>query len=109
MEMAYCVEKAIPHSQWLSWSDEDRAKHTAYWLEQASTCQLCGTAEWEWEENKFAYEPAQKFCRGCYLKAQEAESAGNMPGTTVELNPVTPEYRARMQVIAKRRAKMETE
>lgn len=104
--MSYCVEKGIPHDQWLSWSEESRAKHIAYLLEQAEVCQLCGTAEWEWIENNFAYEPTEQFCRGCYLKEVSSEGAGKLPGTTVTLTPVTPLLRAEQAVVRQRRARL---
>jgi hypothetical protein len=48
---------------------------------------MCGTADWEWEANKFAYEPVQKRCHGCYLKDITSETEQNTPGTTVVLLP----------------------
>lgn len=86
--MSFCVERGISHTEFLSWSAEDRAKTLAYILEEAERCTLCGTAPWEWEENPFAYEPTEKFCKGCYQK--EVSSHGDqLPGTTIELAPVT--------------------
>jgi hypothetical protein len=67
-ELQYCVEHAIPHSEFLEWSDEDRAKVLAWTMEEPLRCQMCGTAEYEWEDNKFAYEPHAHVCRGCELK-----------------------------------------
>ena len=85
--MSYCYEKGIPHSVFLSWSPEDRAKTRAYLLEQSSKCGMCGTAEWEWEKDRRAYEPVEKFCMGCYLKQLAGEESGQMPGTTISLEP----------------------
>jgi hypothetical protein len=48
---------------------------------------LCGTAEWEWEEDRRAYTPVEHFCLGCYLKEQLQEDAGQQAGTTVTLIP----------------------
>lgn len=87
--MSYCYEKGLSHDEFLSWSNEARAKTLAFALEQSSRCQLCGTAEWEWDENRFAYEPVEKFCHGCHLKAIATEGNNSLPGTTVELSPVT--------------------
>ena len=103
--MAYCHDKGIPHSEFLEWDPEDRAKVLAYSLEQASRCNMCGTAEWEWEENKFAYTPIDNFCRGCYQKSvfSEQESNKSLPGTNVKLVPTTPLMKAQMQVKAKKR------
>lgn len=104
--MAYCYEKGISHDEFLSWSPESRAKTLAFALESAAKCQLCGTAEWEWEENRFAYEAEEKFCKGCYLKAVASEGHNNLPGTTVELVPVTELGKAVKKVRAQRRAAM---
>lgn len=104
--MRYCVEKGIPHDEWLQWSQESRAKTLAFLLYEAQTCQLCGTAEWEWEENKFAYEPEERFCRGCYLKHIAGEDRNSLPGTTIELVPVTEARRIEKFVLEQRRRGM---
>ncbi len=98
LEMSYCHEKGIPHSEWLSWSAMDRAKILAYSLESAERCTLCGTASWEWDEDQFAYEVEERFCKGCYMKEVTQDSAHAMPGTTVELIPSTELTRARNEL-----------
>lgn len=105
--MSYCFERGISHGEFLAWSGEDRAKTLAYALEQASRCQLCGTAQWEWDENRFAYEAEEQFCQGCYMKHVASEGNNNLPGTTVELVPVTELSRAQKTVRAQRLAQME--
>lgn len=68
----------------------------AYKLEDALRCSLCGTAEWEWEENRFAYEPVATRCHACYLKDIAGEDTHNQPGVTISLLPseaVTDEMR----------------
>jgi len=85
--MSYCHEKGIPHSEFLNWLPEDRAKTIAFILEEAGKCGLCGTAEWEWEADRRAYTPVEKVCMGCYLKHMAGEGAGQMPGTTIVLEP----------------------
>jgi hypothetical protein len=74
---------------------EDRAKMLAFVAEEATRCQLCGTAQWEWDEDQFAYAPIEQHCRGCYLKRMaEDDSGSSLPGTTVNLIPTdSPEYR----------------
>lgn len=57
----------------------------AFIIEDSLRCQMCGTAEWEWEENQFAYEPIAHRCPGCYLKDTAQEDSKNLPGTTVVL------------------------
>ena len=44
------------------------AKALAFMLEKSARCDMCGTAEWEWEADRRAYEPVEKFCMGCYLR-----------------------------------------
>lgn len=91
MELGYCVDHGIPHSVWLEkWSPEDRSKVIAYLVESAERCDMCGTAPWEWEENKFAYEAVDHFCKGCYQKSVFSDSEStSLPGTNVQLVPVT--------------------
>lgn len=103
--MSYCYEKAIPHSKFLKWKPSDKAKTIAFALEQANRCTMCGTAAWEWAENRFAYTPLDEFCQGCYTKSvfSDQESSKSLPGTNVKLVPTTPMMRAQQQVKAKKR------
>jgi hypothetical protein len=79
----------MPHSAFMEWDAEDRAKTLAYMFEEAERCSMCGTAAWEWDEaqggTKRAYQPVMKTCLGCYYKeiAREGQDIG--PGVTVEL------------------------
>jgi hypothetical protein len=103
--MSYCYDKGIPHSKFLTWEAEDKAKVLAYIMEQNTRCSLCGTAAWEWEENKFAYTAVDEFCRGCYQKAMYKDTESNtLPGTNVRLTPTTPILKAKMVVSARKRA-----
>lgn len=105
--MGYCTDKAIPHSVFLEWDPEDRAKVLAYLMEQNSRCTMCGTAPWEWEDNRFAYTAVDEFCNGCYQKAMFSDlSSTSLPGTNVKLVPTTPLLKAEMAVKAKKRRKM---
>lgn len=76
-------------------------------LEKAERCDMCGTAPWEWEENRFAYEAVDHFCQGCYLKRvySDQESA-SLPGTNVTLVASTPMRKAQRQVAEERRRQM---
>ena len=108
--MSYCFEKGIPHSKFLSWEPEDKAKTLAFAMEQSSRCTLCGTAPWEWEQNKFAYTPVEELCQGCYQKSVYQDTQGrSLPGTNVKLVPTTPLLRAKMQVVGRRRSKLAKE
>lgn len=66
---------------------------------EGEKCALCGTADWEWEEDKFAYEPVVHACMGCYYKSVYNESLGKpAPGTTVELQKTTPQQKAQRAI-----------
>lgn len=71
-------------------------------------CDLCGTAEWEWEEDKRAYAPTEQFCMGCYMKTVYGDGGGgNTPGTTIRLVPTNTIEHARILVSQKKRAMMQ--
>lgn len=78
-------------------------------MESADTCNLCGTADWQWAEDQHAFAPSEHWCRGCYLKSIASEDAGKMPGTTVNLVPATAKFLAEMEDREKRRARMRAE
>jgi len=65
----------------------------AFRIESGLRCQLCGTAEWEWDPkqggSKFAYEPVGHDCKGCYVKevAQQTDEGERFPGRTFRLRP----------------------
>jgi len=87
MEMAYCYDHGISHSEFLEWEPEDRAKTLAFMMEKSTRCDMCGTAEWEWDANRRAYEPVEKFCMGCYLKHMADEGGNSLPGTSIVMEP----------------------
>lgn len=105
--MAFCNEKAIPHSEFLDWDRDDQHKAMAQMIEKGEYCSLCGTAEWEWEENPHAYTPEEHFCKGCYIKESASEDAGKMKGTSVELVLSTPEVLRRQQQHYERLTKLD--
>jgi hypothetical protein len=65
----------------------DRAKLVAYLIESSSVCQSCGTAEWEWEEDRYAYEAIVVRCHGCAVKDASADEAKDKPGARISLMP----------------------
>lgn len=85
MELRWCAERGIPHSQFLAWPLDDRVKVMAWLMEEAERCQMCGTAAWEWEEDPRGFAPSVHVCRGCALREQSKEMASNVPGGTVVL------------------------
>lgn len=110
MEMSFCNEKGIPHSEFLGWAPEDRAKTLAYQMESALRCTMCGTAGWEWDENRFAYAAVEEFCQGCYQKSMFTDTESkSLPGTNVKLTPTTPMMKAKMKVQAQKRARLRKE
>jgi len=70
----------------LDWDNEDRAKLAAYLMESNERCTMCGTAQWEWEEDRYAYEPLPIQCYGCYLREVSKEDE-TPPGTRMTLVP----------------------
>lgn len=111
LELQLCSDYGIPHSTFLDWAPDDRAKAKAYFIEKALRCSMCGTADWEWDPNvggsRRAYEPVEKFCMGCYLKAAAAprDPNRNTDGITVELARTDDQDHARRMVKAERRAR----
>lgn len=81
----------------------------AFRVEKGLRCQMCGTADWEWDPkqggNRFAYEPTMQTCMGCQAKEILQEEGDRHPGATVVLKPTnTPEW-AQMQLRRIRRQK----
>lgn len=87
MEVAWCSDHGLPHSDLLAWDPEDRAKLIAHLVASAERCQMCGTSGWEWEDDPYAYEPAAHLCLGCRRKEEAAEEAGKVMGQRVVLVP----------------------
>jgi hypothetical protein len=87
MEVQWCSDHGLPHSALFEWTPEDRSKLIAYLAEHNQRCQLCGTADWEWEEDRGAYEPVNKQCWGCYTKDAAKDQNDSLPGSTITLVP----------------------
>lgn len=102
LELQFCNEHGLPHSEFLEWTVEDRSKALAFVIEKGQRCVMCGTAQWEWDENRFAYEPVERRCQGCYVKDVLAEDSGRNPGVTIELLPTTGREAAQRKVRAER-------
>lgn len=73
VELAYCVPLGIPHSRFLSWTEDDQDKALAWRAEQAQHCHSCGTRRDEWEDDPFAYVVHSDQCPGCELLEIEQE------------------------------------
>lgn len=88
--MELCSSYGIPHSEFLSWQGEDRAKALAFVMERSLRCQVCGTAPWEWEEDRNAYTPVEHLCMGCYHReGTKRDAQGDTPGVTVVMVPTS--------------------
>lgn len=60
----------------------------AHALEAATRCGMCGTAEWEWLEEKFPYMPIQRVCQGCQAKdLMRDDHQRPPPGSAIVLVP----------------------
>ncbi|MGR6922547.1 hypothetical protein ACU635_50550 [[Actinomadura] parvosata] len=72
LELDVCAEYRIPHSVFLSWSDEDRDKAIWHHIWRRQTCKSCGTRPDEWDESRgghrYAYVAEPRRCRGCEVK-----------------------------------------
>jgi len=102
------VEKGIPHDEFLDWDPSSRAKALAWLMEHGTQCALCGTAPWEWKENRFAYDVEEVFCEGCYRKEiSSRDNQDRLPGTRIELVPVTQALRDKQQQAYQRRARLD--
>lgn len=87
LELQFCTDHGIPHSEFLAWAPEDRAKTIAFLTEKGLRCQMCGTASWEWEQDIRAYEPVVVDCMGCYHRETMGAETDRRPGARVELLP----------------------
>lgn len=68
------------------WTADDREKNLAFMLDKSERCTMCGTAPWEWEEDRFAYEAMIETCQGCQMKdSMQEDAAGG--GQSVVLVP----------------------
>lgn len=46
---------------------------------------MCGTAPWEWEEDRFAYMATVHVCEGCKHREAARDDARNIDGGTIIL------------------------
>lgn len=85
--MKWCAEVGKPHSELLAWDAEDRSKLMAFLVEESAKCQLCGTSQWEWDDDPFVYEAMAVRCHGCMVKEMANDDAADSPGTRITLIP----------------------
>lgn len=46
---------------------------------------MCGTADWEWAVDQYAYVASLHVCQGCALRENSKEIAKDVPGGTITL------------------------
>lgn len=83
--MDYCGPLGLPHSQFLSWSEDDQDKALAWTREKRLTCTGCGTRRDEWEQDRFAYVADAYRCPGCELLQQERRNIPEGEGDGVQI------------------------
>lgn len=73
-----CAAFQVPHSEFLGWDTDDRAKALAWHIRQAQTCSRCGTRPDEWDPNRggrrHAYVGEIHECAGCVVKERTEEA-----------------------------------
>lgn len=67
----------IPHSEFLSWDEDDQDKALAYQHEQSIRCGECGTSRAEWEDDPLAYMGDAWTCMGCETIELEQENTAD--------------------------------
>lgn len=76
--MGVCHYYRVPHSEFLSWSADDRDKAIWAWLRERTTCPQCGTRAEEWNPaqggHHRAYLAEVQVCRGCQAIAQRSDA-----------------------------------
>lgn len=89
LELDVCASYGIPHSVFLSWSDDDRDKATWHHIWKRQECGGCGTRAEEWDEtrggHRHAYIAEPRRCRGCEVKAGAQKSVTPDDGEGVHI------------------------
>lgn len=70
------MDQGIPHSEFLSWPEDDQDKVIAFLMLKNETCEMCGTREDDWIDPETGrlldeprYTPVDIKCHGCAQKA----------------------------------------
>lgn len=94
-ELAYCVPLGLPHSEFLSWDEDDQDKALEYISQQKTVCEGCGTREETWENDQYAYVSWAKRCPGCELLDQEKDNWTDRPSSGIRIMLVPREWAER--------------
>jgi hypothetical protein len=90
IELEVCHDYKIPHSEFLSWSQDDRDKAIWMHVRNKQTCGRCGTRAEEWDPeqggHRHAYLAQADVCRGCQaLEARENAMTDEQRGAGVHI------------------------
>jgi hypothetical protein len=108
MELEFCTSHGIPHSRFLSWSEQDQDKALLWMIEERSKCPSCGTHHDEWweavEDGKGKEQPKSpppyvaetRTCLGCEILGDAREQIPDNKGNSVHIHLV-PYTRERMR------------
>ena len=91
-----CADHGIPHSEFLSWPEDDQDKTIAWLLAKREVCDLCGTKESDWVDERGwplqdpPLTPVAHKCHGCAQKEQFRKANykdGTPSGVTIIFMP----------------------
>lgn len=94
--MDYCGPRGIPHTQFLTWSEDDQQKALWWMARDRQRCTGCGTHPDDWNEDvggdRFAFVAEERTCPGCRERgpaeealAKERQQGAAKHGTRVVL------------------------
>ncbi len=101
LELDYCGPRGLPHSEFLTWSEDDQDKALAWLRAEQAKCSECGTVPEEWVAGDGVrpaipppYEVDTMVCYGCeererfgrYLDGERGEGSGP-EGVKIVLRP----------------------
>lgn len=78
----------LPHSEFLSWDEDDQDKALGFTREQAKQCSGCGTRKEDWDADRFAFVADSYQCPGCELISMEQDNVREgLRGVKIFLRP----------------------
>lgn len=87
LELEVCELYGVRHSEFLSWSADDRDKALWRRIRARQTCPTCGTRHAEWDErvggDRHAYHGEKYRCRGCEVLEEVRSSITSEDGKGV--------------------------
>lgn len=98
--MEYCGPHGIPHSKFLSWSEEDQDAAIAWLLHKGHRCGQCGTFPDEWMDSITKtpldpppYQAGSEICIGCATLEEERKAlpTGRESQYRLHLSPWRPQ------------------